>query len=501
MNKFIDGLKETNEFGYTENGAVKRTTTRSKLLDMFSQGAAKRNADESDIIHMFKEAYNEDPLYALKCLFYIRDILGGQGERRFFRICIHWLAKNDPEVVKRNLKNIPEYGRYDDLYALVDTPVEDDMWALMRHQLMLDLWSETPSLLAKWMKSENTSSAESRTLGNKTRRAMGLSHRQYRKALSILRERINIVERLMSENQWDKIQFDKIPSRAGMIYKNAFARRDIIKEKYREFASDPTTKVNAKTLYPYDCVVAARRDKYKDYIDPERLMTDKYWDNLTDYFNGASFNGMAIVDTSYSMCGYGNSVAPIDVAISLGLYCADKAAGPFHNYFMTFESNPHFVEVHGHDFVEKVANAMEADWGGSTNIQGAFDLMLNTAVKHHCSPDEIPENLIVISDMEFNMCTYSNGTGWGGSRIKYPTPDATLFERIKAEWAAHGYKMPKLIFWNVDARSNNIPMRDDGYVNYVSGFSPVLFEQIMKGLTAYDLMMDKLNSERYAAVK
>lgn len=127
--------------------------------------------------------------------------------------------------------------------------------------------------------------------------------------------------------------------------------------------------------------------------------------------------------------------------------------------------------------------------------------MLNTAIKNHCSPDEIPENLIVISDMEFNMCTYSNGNGWGGSRIKYLTPDATLFEKIKAEWAAHGYKMPKLIFWNVDARSNNIPMRDDGYVNYVSGFSPVLFEQIMKGLTAYDLMMDKLNSERYAAVK
>ena len=515
MNKFINGLTDATNFTYTENGAITHKTTKSDLLDMFALGAAYRTRSDEDCILLFKKAYEENPTYALKCLFYIGDCRGGQGERRFWRVCAKWLAKEDTDAMRRNLKYVPEFRRWDDLYTFVGTPLEKDIFDMMKAQLALDIQCKTPSLLAKWLKSENTSSQKSRILANKTRIAFGMSHKQYRKTLSMLRERINVLERLMSAGKWDEIEFDKIPSRAGLIYKNAFARHDIERMKnekvqsYADFAKDETKTVNAKTLYPYEVVSKALdlvgyAGKYgygyrQDHValdDTDRLMINKYWDNLTDYFNGATFNGMAIVDTSGSMCGYEAS-APINVAISLGLYCAEKARGPFAGHFMTFSSNPTFMKVEGVDFCDKVQRVTTADWGNSTNIEAAFDLMLNTAIQNKCSQDEIPANLIVISDMEFNHCVTSNAyrSSYYGSGV-----DETLFETMKNKWAAHGYQMPKLTFWNVQARQNNIPMKDDGNVRYVSGMSPVIFEQVMKDLTAYDLMMDKLDSDRYKVI-
>lgn len=507
MNRFLNGLRESANIGYTENGAIKRNSTNSKLLDMFALGGAYRVRSDADVIVLFKNAFAENPVYALKCLFYLRDVRGGQGERRFFRVCMKWLANEHTEVAKRNLRYVAEYGRWDDLYCFVDTPLEADAFDFFKTQLALDVQCKTPSLLAKWLKSENTSSRTSCALATKTRKHFGWSHKQYRKTLSILRARIKVLERLMSENRWDEIEFDKIPSRAGMIYKNAFARHDIEREKnvsvqsYADFAKDKTAKVNARALYPYECVAEARKAFGQKLDSTNRLMVNKYWDNLADYFNGATFNGMAIVDTSGSMCG-SNADAPINVAVSLGMYCAEKAKGPFAGHFMTFSSNPTFVKVEGADFVDKVHRMMRADWGGSTNVEAAFDLMLNTAIKNHCTQDEIPQNLIIISDMEFNHCVTSgpavNQRWWyGGTSI---TPNDTLFEAMEKKWASHGYKMPNLVFWNVQARQDNIPMKTKGNVNFVSGMSPVIYEQLMKGKTAYMLMMDKLDSERYAPI-
>jgi hypothetical protein len=228
-------------------------------------------------------------------------------------------------------------------------------------------------------------------------------------------------------------------------------------------------------------------------------MTNKYWDNLADYINGATFNGMAIVDTSGSMSG-----TPMNVAISLGMYCAEKAKGPYANHFITFSSNPTFVEVEGVDFCDKVWRMSNADWGGSTNVEAAFDLMLKTAIDNNCSQDEIPQNLIIISDMEFDGCVTcgpvsTDRWGYGGNRVG--RNNTTLFENIAAKWARHGYEMPHLVFWNVDARQNNIPMLGNGPVSYVSGFSPSIFETILSGKTGYDLMMEKLNSERYSVIQ
>ena len=508
MNALLNGMKDATNYTLTENGGITHVTTKSDLLDMFAMGAAMRSRSDADVILMFMKAFQENPSYALKCLFYIRDVRGGQGERRFFRVIMKWLAENHTDAARRNLQYVPEFGRWDDLYVFVGTPLQNDALQIMKDQLELDVQCKTPSLLAKWMKSENTSSADSRRLGGITRKFLGMNHKQYRKTLSILRERINVLERLMSENRWDEIEFDKIPSKAGLKYKNAFARRDIIKAKYEAFAKDATTKVNAKALYPYEVVDQAIKCgrisngwsiRYRDY-DPEdvdRLMVNKYWDNLADYFNGATFNGIAVVDTSGSMTR-GDAAAPINVAISLGMYCAEKAKGPFANHYISFASRPQLIETKGVDFVDKVQRIYRTNLVDDTNIEAVFDLLLDTAIKNHCTQDDLPQNVIIISDMEFNMAVSG---GWHSHSSLNSNNVETVLEGKTREWARHGYQMPHLIFWNVDARQNNIPMLGNGPISYVSGMSPSIFETIMSGKTGYDLMMEKLNSERYSVIE
>jgi len=518
MSVLLNALKDNTNFTRTENGALTHKTTKSDLLDMFAMGGAYRKRSDEDVILLFKKAYEENPVYALKCLFYLRDIRGGQGERRFFRVCIKWLANNDIDAMRRNLQYVPMFGRYDDLYEFVGTKLEKDAFQMMKRQLALDMECKTPSLLAKWLKSENTSSQVSRDLGNKTRMAFGMTHKQYRKTLSILRERINVLERLMSAGKWDEIEFDKIPSRAGMIYKNAFARHDLERmrqdptvQSYADFAKDETKAVNAKALYPYECVHEAVKmlnrswnygSGYKTTMpamdNTNRLMVNKYWDNLADYFNGASFNGLAVVDTSGSMCG-AQASAPINVAISLGLYCAEKANGPFKGHYISFSSRPQLIATEGVDFVDKVARIWETNLCENTNIEATFDLILNTALAGHMTQADLPENIIILSDMEFDAARGRHS--WYGYKNNDDIEQNTLMENISNKWEANGYHCPNLIFWNVDARHNNIPMKVQNGITFVSGFSPTLFEQIMSGKTAIDLMYEVLNQDRYSCIK
>lgn len=504
MNTLLNGLKNETNFIHTENGAIAHKTTKSDLLDMFALGAAMRSRSEADIILMFRKAYTENPVYALKCLFYIRDVRGGQGERRFFRTVLKDLVKIDTEAARRNLEHIPTFGRWDDLYAFVGTALEAEAFAFMKEQLTLDVYSTTPSLLAKWLKSENTSSAESRELANKTRKAFGMSHKQYRKTLSTLRARINIVERLMSENRWDEIEFDKIPSRAGIIYKNAFARHDIERMKqnkdiqsYADFAKDETKTVNADVLNPVDIANQIfSHGYYNKPTETERLMWDKYWANLKDYYNGREENGIAICDVSGSMSGQ-----PMNAAVSMSAYIAERGKGPFKNHFITFSSNPALVEFEGVDIYDKFFRASNADWGCSTNVEAALELILNTAIKNNVLPEDMPKRLYIFSDMEFNNCMTCGPaqTGrWGeGERI---TNIDTLFETMAKRWSAKGYELPQVIFWNLDARQNNIPALGSKF-SYVSGFSMTMVEEILSGKDGYDLMMTKLNSDRYSCIQ
>ena len=504
MNNFMNGLKSANNYAITENGALTHKSTLDGLMDLFAMGAAYRSRTNEDVILLFKNAFDEDPVYALKCLFYLRDVRGGQGERRFFRVATKWLASYNTDAMRRNLKHVPEFGRWDDLFVFIGTPLEADALNIVKHQLALDAQCKTPSLLAKWMPSENTSSVKTVAVAKTVRQFLGMTSKQYRKVLSALRSRINVLERLMSEGRWDEIEFDKIPSKAGLKYKNAFARHDIERMKrnpevktYADFAKDTTTKVNAKDLYPYEVVDKALHTNVSTLDNTDRLMVNKFWDNLTDYFNGKSLNALAVVDTSGSMSWSGGAAAPINVAISLGLYCAERAQGPFAGHYVSFSSRPQLIETKGVDFVDKVRRIYRTNLCENTNIEATFDMLLNTAIQNHCTQDELPENILVISDMEFDV---GSGHGYGYGRSSWNPK--TLMEGIREKWALHGYRMPHLIYWNVDARQNNIP--EDigvGNISYVSGMSPSIFEQIMSGKTGYDLMMEKLNSERYAVIQ
>lgn len=496
-NSFLNNLQAATNFTVTENGALTHRSTGSKVYDMFSLGGAYRKRSDEDCILLFKNAFEENETLALKCLFYLRDARGGQGERRFFRVCFKWLCQNYPAAALRNIEHLSEYGRWDDMwFATEETSVFEKALEVVRHQLALDVQCKTPSLLAKWMPSENASSKATKAMAHTIRNYLGFTHKQYRKTLSILRERINIVERLMSANEWDKIEFDKIPSRAGLIYKNAFARRDMIAKKYEVFAKDKTTKVNASVLYPHEVAHKAFATR-ASYGDTDREMIQKYWDNLPDYYGDNEENGIAVVDVSGSMWGQ-----PLEVAVSMGAYIAEKAHGPFAGHFITFSGRPELVEFKGLDITDKLCRCRHANWAMNTNIEAVFDLLFNTAQQSSTKAEDMPERIYIFSDMEFDGCVTSGAASdeWNyyGSRLGRNGID-TLMERVAKKWAAAGYKLPSVVFWNVDARQNNIPAIGDGF-SYVSGFSPVMIETILSGRDGISLMLDKLNSERYAAI-
>lgn len=506
MNSFLNGMIDATNFKFTENGAVAHKTTKKAIYDMFALCGAYRSRSDEDCIVMFKNAFEENRDLAMKCLFYLADCRGGQGERRFFRVCFKWLANAYPEVARKNIKNIPEYRRWDDvIYACVGTKVEKDALKFIKHQLALDVECKTPSLLAKWLPSENASSVETRKMGSVVREYMGWTHKTYRKVLSELRKRINIVERLMSENRWEEIEFDKIPSKAGLIYKNAFARRDLIAKKYEAFAKDEKTTVNAKTLYPYEVVNKA----VSSYDATDRAMVEKYWNNLTDYFNGQQSNMLCVVDTSGSMTWADRaSVRPIDVAISLGMYCAERAGGPFKDHYISFASSPQLIKIEGVDLADKVRRIYKTNLCDNTNLPKVFDMLLDIACKPGTRREDLPKTIVVISDMEIDSGSaqyvrYKDKNSWNGWCSRYESwttgSAETEMEKIRKKWAAAGFELPRLVYWNVNARNNTILDSGDN-VSFVSGMSPSIFEQVITGKNGWSLCLEKLCSARYEAV-
>ena len=499
MNTLLNELKNEANKTYTENGAAALKSTGNAVYDLFATGGAYRTRDESDILYLFTRAWRENPELALKCLFYLRDVRGGQGERRFFRVCMRWLAANEPKVYLKNLGNISEYGRWDDMIYTMDASCET--WtaaaALIKHQLALDCQSKTPSLLAKWMPSENASSELTKVMARHLAYELKLTSRQYRKMLSGLREKINVLERLMSANRWDEIEFDKIPSKAGLIYKNAFARRDIIAKKYEHFAKDKDTKVNAAALYPYEVVAKAYPlyswyDGFQNMLETDRAMINKYWENLPDYLNGADANILCVIDTSGSMTStYGTSVKPIDVAISLGLYCAERNRGAFANHYISFASRPQLIATDGYDFVDKVQRIYKTNLVDNTNLEAVFDLLLTKVISGRAKASDLPSTIVVISDMQIDSATRCN---WNEETA------ATEMEKIKAKWRRAGVRCPKIVYWNVCARGDANIIDKGPDVSFVSGFSPVIFKSVLTGKTGRDLMLEIICGKRYEAV-
>ena len=506
MNTFMETLTNATNFDRTANGALAHKSTRSMVYDMFALGGAYRKRSEEDCILLFKNAYAENPELALKCLFYLRDCRGGQGERRFFRVCFNWLCHEDPQAALRNLVHLSEYGRWDDLlYTTYNTILFANALEEVKRQLALDVQCKTPSLLAKWLPSENASSMETKRMAHEVRRFLGMSHKEYRQILSALRKRINVLERLMSANKWDEIEFDKIPSKAGLVYKNAFARRDIIAKKYETFAKSENTKVNAKTLFPYEVVAKAIQKcdwRYESKLsDTDRAMIEKYWNNLPDYLNGEPCSMMCVVDTSGSMTGH-EANAPLNIACSLGMYCAERVGGPFKDHYISFSSEPQLIKIEGVDFVDKVCRIYRTNLYENTDLVKTFDMLKQIALTPGVNKEDIPKTLVVISDMQIDCSGTSNWTRGHYERVNQWTTEntATEMEKLREEWAECGLTLPKLVYWNVNASKNTI--LDDGPdVSFVSGASPIIFQQVLTGKTGYDLMMDKLMSERYAVIR
>ena len=500
-NTFLDSIKREMNYTETENGGISHKSTLDAVYDMFALGGAYRSRSDEDCILLFKKALEENEELALKCLFYLRDIRCGQGERRFFRVCFKWLAKNYPELAFRNLDNIPEYGRWDDLYCVEGTELRADAFDVIQCQLNKDLMSlkegekEGVSLLGKWLKSENASAEDTKYLANQTRIALGYSHKKYRKILSALRTRINIVEKLMSEGRWEEIEFAKLPSKAGLIYRNAFAHNDLIKDKYEAFINSKETKVNAATLYPYEIVkkVTDTLDYWghTDLEETEREVLNKYWNSQKDYLEGKPCKMMCVVDTSGSMdSSYGTSVKPIDVAISLGMYCGERIGEPFKNCFISFSSRPQLIEIDkmGIDFCSRVKNIYQTNLCSNTDIEAVFKLLKNTILE--TGQKDILDTIVIISDMQIDKMSY-----WRDEeRVK------SEMERIRIEWEQDGLKMPHLIYWCVDAKKDTI--LDLGpNVTCCSGCSPIIFKQVLTGKTGIELCLEILNSKRYESIR
>ena len=478
-------LKQETNYKSTENGGTTYKTSESKVLDYFAQGSALRNRDYNSLVNLFEASFAEDALLTLKVLFNSRDVRGGQGERNTFRKILYYLALNETETLAKNIHLIPEFGRWDDLLALYKTPLEDQAISLIKEQLEADKNSDNPSLCAKWMPSENATSKTTRDLAYRTMKGLGLKPRTYRKLLSSIRKKIELVETKITEKRYSDIEYDKIPSQAGIKYKQAFYRND--EDRYSEFIrkvvnGDKT--INVGTLNPHE-IVRKAMNVGRTY-GTERDSLNAMWDNLPDYLEGKTSNTLPVIDVSGSMCG-----TPMEMAISLGLYMSERLEGTYKNHFITFDSEPELIQIQGKDFVSRVNNIKNAPWGGSTNLKATFDLILNTAIKNNLPQSELPERIVIISDMEFDQIE-----SCGFRRSKKSNMDI-----IKQEFEQAGYTMPKLVFWNVNSRQDNIPMTMKDNIQLVSGPNPRLFVQILKDLSAYDLMLEVLNDARYDSIR
>lgn len=488
----------------TENGAFAYdSTVQGALLDLFSQIGALRPRTDREIEQKFAAAFREDKLLATKMLFYAGDIRqGGLGERRTFRICLHWLAENHPEIVNKNIELIPYFNRFDSWFVLCGTKCEKLMWENVAKTLTEDMKAYNAStakkivpvsLLAKWMPSENTSSVKTRQMAMKAMRALHLEPRKYRKMLSALRKHINVVERQMSAGEWGLIDYAKVPSYAMHNYGSAFAKHDHERfDAYLKSVSKGEVKINAATLYPYDLVekYMNTREVGTHYGDcfvarNENAVVEAQWKALPNYLT-KPMNTVVMADVSGSMHG-----RPMATSIGLAIYLAQRNVGAYRNQYMTFTDQPHFVNIkEGASLLENVQKVASAGVGYSTNLEKAFQEVLDVAVANKVPANQMPKTFVVISDMEIDHYMRP-GRHWDFLKV------------MEARYNAKDYALPRIILWNVNARKDTVLSQDENTI-FISGQSPSSFKalcQNLDGITAYELMLQVLNGKAYAKVR
>lgn len=479
---FADAMRNDGKFTRTENGAVALNTTSNALLDLFGTIGSLRETTDSRVETLFAEAYKQDALAATKIAFYARDIRGGLGERKTFRTIMKYMAEYHPEALRPNLDLIGVFGRYDDLYVLIGTPLEEDMWAAMKKQFEEDIQNlssgNAVSLLAKWIKTADASSKETRKLGILTAQKLGYPVYNFKRIVRNLRKQIRVVESLMSAGKWDEIQYSEVPSRAMMIYRKAFMRHD--EQRFNAFinkAAKGEVKINATTLFPYDIV-----EKFL-YRGESSKVLEAQWKALPDYVEKGS-NVLVMADVSGSMSG-----RPMATSIGLAIYFAERNTGAYHNLFMTFAGVPTIMNIKGETLSQKIDSIKRIGFiSNNTDLEAAFDKTLSIAVKNNIPQEEMPKAIVVVSDMEIDE---TGNRQW------------TFYEKMVAKFANHGYQIPNIIFWNVNSRHDVFHAdKSRRGVQLASGQSVTVFKQILQnlGYNPVEAMENTINAERYACI-
>lgn len=479
MTTFVQQLQRVTNLTVTDNGATTNRSTLDPCLDFFALAGAMRDSPQV-AADLFEAAFNADPQTAVRTLFYLRDVRGGQGEREVFRACARKLARIPAAEISEAdfLRFIPEYGRWDDIfYDGVTRAVVD----VVHEQLNLDALDYSGgapvSLLAKWLPSGNTSSRKTRELARELAAGLGISARTYRRTLSTLRARIRLLEHDMSGNRWDYIDYAKLPSQAHRKHVKAFMRhRPLEYQEYLDSVERGEAKINTGTVYPYELYDMARKN------EPG---VDAFWDNLPDYTKGN--DALVMADVSGSMEG-----RPMSVSVSLALYFAERNTGAFRGHFLTFSERPELATVAGHNLLTRINRIQGSGWGYNTDMLAGFRAILSAAVASGGYP---PRVLYVISDMEFDQAT---GKGGGNAT---PIAQEPIFNKAAAEFTECGLSLPHVVFWNVNAVNMQAPATIlDGRVSLVSGCSPTVFSMAVEGKSAVELMLSVVNSERYERI-
>ena len=450
----------------TTNGAGAHTTTGNKLVDLFFNIGASR-ANPEGIRKDFKAAFSNDPLKATAILLYARDIRhNGMGERQVFRTLLKDLVAMSAAYATKTMYLIPEIARFDDLKTLYGTVLEQSA-----AQIWVNAIKEKNVLAAKWAKRED----------KVLQKAFGLNEANLRKLLSGIRSQ-HIVEAKMCAQNWTGIDFSKLPSVAGMRYAKAFGRNDGI--RYSAFMESKETKVNASVAFPYDVFTMWAAGAGSNEVN-------KYWDNLKDL--ELAGNILPIVDTSDSMTWFkvAGTLNPRDVALGLGVYMAQKVQGKFANMFMTFDQAPQVVHIPKGDVTKAFQTARGMRVGGNTNIEAVYDKILDMAQNMSAKQSDLPDYIAIFSDMQFDQASGQSGYYYGGKAVKVET----IQENMKKKFAAAGFKLPKIIYWNLNAGNGNVPTtKFEKDVALVSGFSPNVMKAVLsaKAFTPEGVMMEAI---------
>ena len=500
---FIDGLENEMNISITENGARGFRTTGKALLDFNFKIATYREKSVIDIQHDFTKVWNENKELALKFLFYIRDIREGVGERRLFREAIKPIIN---ELDTRVFDWIEEYGRLDDLFIFMNTGLESAMVSWVKAKLTADMFAHKEgkpcSLMAKWMPSINTSSNETRRLANIFVNAFGISKKEYRKMLSGLRGHIKVLEKQLCANKWSEVDYEAVPSMANLKYKDAFKKHDKERRQaYLDALDRGEAKINSSVTFPHDIVnkygmCNGWRSNLKNYDAALEAM----WKSLPDYVQGNG-NVLVVRDGSGSMTtsiGKTN-ISALDVATALAIYFSERAEGPYKDKFITFSSKPELIDLSKLNTLRaKLLECYKYDDCSNTDIEATFDLVLRIAVKNNLRQDQLP-TLMMVSDMEFDDARGNYSRRWGYSSN---SDDSKLFETIAKKYAKYGYKLPRLVFWNVHSSTGTIPVKEnENGVALVSGFSAAITKLVLSNETdPYKVLVNELMSKRYSQI-